>query len=158
MKALIFFILFIIISCKYQYSNYQNFDPLLIKFLEIKEDDDPILIRIDECMDNPIFTATSKSVNPPNIIEGQDIKLGIVGTMSKEQKVKSLLVENFINSQAVTSYDVDFKFQLVPPGEYSFNYTIKLSNPSSGKYEYYIYLINSSDIKISCLKAYFEIK
>lgn len=152
MKAVFLITMLITLNCQIQFLELEE------PFIDTREDDDIIPILMEDCMDNPVFTPSNKSCDPNEYKPGMNLLISVKGTMSKEQKIKSLYVENLINNSTMSNNTIDYMGQLVPAGKYSYTYNVTLGSVSiAGLQQYYLYLINSNDERISCTKVYFEV-
>jgi hypothetical protein len=114
-------------------------------------------VTLSACMDDPVFIITNKKVDPAEIVKGQSIKIKVAGVMKEETHVQKLHLDTFYNGGIIYQDNVD-KNNLLVPKSGKFIYEYEASVPTftpSGKWEIFIYLVNSENVNISCLKAEF---
>jgi hypothetical protein len=114
-------------------------------------------VILSDCMTDPVFIITNKKVDPAEIIKGQSIKIKVAGVMKEEVHVQKLHLDTFYNGGIIYQDNVDKQNQLVPKSG-KFIYEYEASVPTftpSGKWEIFLYLVNSENVNISCLKAEF---
>lgn len=126
-------------------------------FLKMLQTDGGAPVSLSDCMDNPVYIITNKKVDPTEIIKGQSIKIKVAGVMKEEVHVQKLHLDTYYNGGVIYQDNVDKQNQLVAKSG-RFIYEYEASVPTftpSGKWEIFIYLVNSENVNISCLKAEF---
>lgn len=127
-------------------------------FLKMLETAGGSPVITSSCLDDPIYVITNKKVDPAEIVKGQSIKIKVAGVMKVDTKVQKLHLDTFYNGGVIYQDNVDKKNELVPKGgKYIFEYEASVPTfTPSGKWEIFIYLVNSENVNISCLKAEFS--
>jgi hypothetical protein len=114
-------------------------------------------VSIESCQDKPIFQSTKITVDPTEIIKGQNISIKVVGVMLSDQVVNKLHLDTYYNGSVIYTADVDKKNAPVKKGPYGYNYEASVPTfTPSGKWEIFIYLLNDKQEKLSCQKATFN--
>jgi len=97
------------------------------------------------------------AVTPDSIIKGQSIKIKVMGIVTTEQTLSKLHLDTMYNGQSIYTDNVD-KASAVVKGIYTYEYEASVPTfTPAGNWEIYIYLLNSAEEKLSCVKAMFTI-
>jgi len=113
-------------------------------------------VTTDSCLDNPAFKSTKITIDPPELVKGQSIRIKVVGALLNDQTISKLHLETFYNGGSIYKDDVDKGNTLVKKGMYGYDYEASVPTfTPSGKWEIHVYLVNDKGENLSCLKCMF---
>jgi hypothetical protein len=135
--------------------NQMYHEGTLLGFLEDIKLKDGAPVTLEQCLDDPVFEITKMVVTPDSVIKGQNIKIKVMGIMTTQQTVSKLHLDTFYNGKTIYTDNVD-KGSSVVEGVYTYDYEASVPTfTPAGKWEIYVYLLNTADEKLSCVKAAF---
>lgn len=137
--------------------NYLAEQGTLGSFLaNLKEDGFPVTSSV--CMEEKVFKKTQLTIDPSSIQKGKSIKIKVVGAMLQASTVQKLHLDTYYNGGVIFTADVDQKNVEVKKGSmwgYNYEASVPTFTPA-GKWEIFVYVINSANEKIHCVKCEFE--
>jgi hypothetical protein len=160
LKAIVLVLAMTTILCNFESSEFSNVyeseGPEGFLKMLVTAGGSPIVLS--NCLDDPIYVITNKKVDPAEIVKGQSIKIKVAGAMKVDTKVQKLHLDTYYNGGIIYQDNVDKKNELVPKGgKYIYEYEASVPTfTPSGKWQIFLYLVNSENVNISCLKAEFS--
>lgn len=127
---------------------------VLQKFLSDAKLGNPVTTK--DCLPGSIFVISKVSLNPSELIKGQNIHIKAIGAMSNDQVVSNLHIEAFLNGSNIYNQDVA-KNQNVKKGLWYYEYEVGIPTfVPSGHWDIYLYVLNDKGEKLNCLQALFD--
>ena len=154
-KTFILFLAITTIFCHFELENSYDEEGDFLKMLTTQGGSP---VELSSCLDNPTFIILNKKVDPTEIMKGQSIKIKVLGQMKEQTTVQKLHLVTLYNDGVIFEDNVDKKNEVVPKGgKYIYEYEASVPTfTPAGEWNIYLYLVNSENVNVSCLKAHFS--
>lgn len=114
-------------------------------------------VTVEDCLDNPTFKPTQRVVDPPNLVKGKSIRIKIGGVMLQDVVLSKLHLDTFYNGKTIYTDDVDKKNLAIKKGRWAYDYEASVPTfTPAGHWEIRLYLVDTDNKNLSCLKATFD--